>query len=629
MTHAPPGPMPLVLHVDDHEASRYATGRILRKAGYRVTEAASGSEALRHAAEDLPDLVLLDVNLPDISGFEVCRRMKADPRTARVPIVHISASSVETAQRVHGLEGGADSYLTEPVAPEVLLATLRAALRTKQAEDAAHQLARQWQTTFDAMADGVALLDPEGCILRWNRALETLTGSPPEQLRAAPCYRLWSQGGGPDEKAAFQRILECRRREETDISHRGRALRIGVDPVLSGPDGALTGAVYVVSDVTERNQLEAQFREAQKFESIAQLAGGVAHDFNNLLTSILGNVSLVLSDLERHHPVREKLDEVVRASERAAELTRQLLAYSGGGRFIMRRLDISRTLGEMEGLLRSSIPKKVRLLMDLRPELPEIEADPAQIQQTMFNLVANAAEAIGDAAGTVRVTTRLERAEDGERVCLEVRDTGCGMDEHVRTHACDPFFTTKFTGRGLGLSAVSGIMRGHRGSMEVASAPGEGATFRLLFPPAAPVAAPAPRRAAVPGGAQVLVVDDEEMVRRMAKATLEIRGYKVLTAIHGQQAVDIVREIGREIGVVLLDMMMPVMAGEEAMEHIMRLYPAMRVIATSGYDEQEAARRFGSHIAGFLQKPYTSRQLAEKIRAAMEAGPAAGESVTD
>lgn len=625
---------PLILHVDDHEASRYATARVLRKASYNVTEAASGAEALRRVADDRPDLVLLDVNLPDISGFEVCRRIKADPDTTRIPVVHISASSVESAQQAYGLEGGADNYLTEPVEPELLLATVRATLRTKQAEDATRLLAGQWQTTFNAMSAGVALLDSEGRILRCNRALEQVTGHPPEQLEGTFCYHLWDRGDEPPEKLAFLRAVGSRCREEADVNQHGRWFHITIDPVLTGPGREFQGAVFVIADVTERKQLEAQFREAQKFESIAQLAGGVAHDFNNLLTSILGNASLAIGELEQHHRIRPNLEEIMRAADRAAHLTRQLLAYSGGGRFIVRRLDISRAIGEIEKLLRSAIPKNIRLEFDLAADLPPVEADAAQIQQALFNLVSNAAEAIGDAPGSIQVATRLEQVTEKGRpkqtkdyICVEVHDTGSGMNEHVRAHAFDPFFSTKFTGRGLGLSAVSGIVRGHKGVIDVASAPDAGTTFRLLFPAApAAVPAPPPERRPQPAGNTVLVVDDEEMVLRMAKAALEIRGYKVLTAENGQQAVDIIRESGESIAVVLLDMMMPVMSGAEAMDHIMRMYPGMTVIATSGYSEQEAARRFGGRITRFLQKPYTSRQLGEKIKAAIEPGESPAET---
>jgi PAS domain S-box-containing protein len=611
---------PVILNVDDHDAGRYAVTRILTNARFRVREAATGSEALRIVADESPDLVLLDVNLPDMNGFEVCRRIKDNPATARIPVLHITASSLAGADRARGLEGGAENYLIEPVEPEVLVASVRAALRARRAEEAMRAMAQQWQSTFDSIADGIALLDSQGRIVRWNHSLERLLGKSAAQLRSEFCYNLWDSRDSAD-RLAFERAVENLRREEMEKQQGPTWYHVTLDPVLDETTRAFTAAVYIVSDVTDRKRLEEQFRQAQRFESIGQLAGGVAHDFNNLLTSILGNASLVLGSLPPASPDRANLEEVVRASNRAAELTRQLLAYSGKGRFVLKRLDLSLVVQEVRGLVESSIEnKKIQVRLSLDRDLPPVEADPSQMQQLLLNLVSNAAEAIGDESGVVTITTASFRESGGSsHVSLEVSDTGCGMDEAVRAHIFEPFFTTKFFGRGLGLSAVAGIVRGHKGSVQVESTPGRGSAFRVVLPaiqaePAPLAAPPAPQ-----GPVTVLVVDDEEMVRRMAKAALEIRGYRVLLAENGLRAVETLRDRAGEIGIVLLDVTMPVMDGREAAEHIARISPGIRIVASSGYDQAEAARRFGrGKIMGFLQKPYTSRQLAEKIKAALE-----------
>ena len=408
-----------------------------------------------------------------------------------------------------------------------------------------------------------------------------------------------------------------------------RWFHVTVDPVVD--EGELKGAVYLVSDVTERNRMEEQFRQAQKFEGIGRLAGGVAHDFNNLLTSILGNTSMAIGDLPPG-PTRERLEDAMHAGERAAHLTKQLLAYSGQGRFVLKRIDLSALVAGLDDLLRSSLPRKVRLQLYLQAGLPEVEADPGQLQQVILNLVANAGEAIGEAAGTVTVRTRAgtaaeagtHEAAEGTYAILEVSDTGPGMSESVKAHLFDPFFTTKFMGRGLGLAAVSGIVRGHKGYIQVESEPGKGACFRVLFPAVAPAVQPAARKAAArnPAGGKpvVLVVDDEDVVRRVAKVALEMRGYTVLLAENGLEAVELVRRRGGELTLILLDMTMPVMSGEEAMDEIAGLAPGVPVIASSGYDEKEAVRRFANRpVSGFLQKPYTSRQLAEKVKAIRDA----------
>jgi signal transduction histidine kinase/CheY-like chemotaxis protein len=383
----------------------------------------------------------------------------------------------------------------------------------------------------------------------------------------------------------------------------------------------------------QRRELEDQLRQAQKLESIGLLAGGVAHDFNNLLTGILGNASLAIESLDPPEPARTMLQDVIRASERAADLTRQLLAYAGKGRFVIQRLDLSAVVREISDLIRTSIPRRVDVRLELDHDLPPVEADSSQIQQLVMNLVINAGEAVGESAGVVLVRTSLRELDreaasrcgdvlrPGKYVQLEVEDTGCGMDESTVQHIFDPFFTTKFTGRGLGLAAVQGIVRAHRGAIKVFSTPGAGTTFRALLPAAAPSAAELTRsrqdRAApaLAGSGTVLVVDDESLVRRIARSTLERYGYGVVEASNGREGVEALRGSPRDFSLVLLDMMMPVMGGEEAFAKMKEIRPDLPIILSSGYDEQEATRRFaGKGVSGFIQKPYTSERLGRKVR---------------
>jgi signal transduction histidine kinase len=376
----------------------------------------------------------------------------------------------------------------------------------------------------------------------------------------------------------------------------------------------------------ERRTLEEQLRQAQKLESLGLLAGGVAHDFNNLLTGILGNASLALEVLDPPEPARTMLLDVVRASERAADLTRQLLAYAGKGRFVVQRVNVSEVVRDIADLICTSIPKLVSLRLDLSDTLPAIEADASQIQQLVMNLVINAGEAMEDRAGSVRVTTGSREItgdaalKSGQYVYLEVEDNGSGMDSATLEHIFDPFFTTKFTGRGLGLAAVQGIVRAHRGDISVCSALGVGSTFRILLPAAAEAAsigAPAfqGREPSLTGSGVVLFVDDETLVRRTARATLERYGYRVVEATNGKEGVEILRRSPDQFALVVLDLMMPIMGGEDAFEEMKRIRPDLPIILSSGYDEYEATRRFeGKHVSGFIQKPYTSARLAEKVK---------------
>jgi PAS domain S-box-containing protein len=555
--------------------------------------------------------VLLDINLPDLNGYEVCKRLKAEPATARIPVLHITASYLTPSDMARGLESGAENYLVEPVEPEVLIATINSALRARRAADAARAMAREWQATFDAIGDGLAVVDGEGRIRRANESLARLAGRPVSEIVGMPADELWQQF--PLQDRPYAKAVEHRRRESLEFDSGPRRLWLTVDPMFD-ETGAASGAVNILSDITEKARLEEQFRESQKFETIGTLAAGVAHDFNNLLTSIMGNASLVSAELPEESALRDKLADVLRSSQRAADLTKQLLAYSGKGRHFMQKLELSSVVRRMQGLIESTVPKKVALKLSLAEGLPKVDADANQVQQLVLNLVSNAAEAIGGDRGSIDVRTGAETAES---VFIEVRDTGCGMDAETRGKIFDPFFTTKFTGRGLGLAAVAGIARGHKAEIRVTSNPGEGSTFRVTFPSAEPLAEAAPAGGEAAGDT-ILVVDDEDMVRRVAQASLEIRGYRVVMAANGMEAIREVKSDPR-IGLVLLDLTMPVMGGEEAIDQILSERPGMKVIVSTGYDQREAIARFNAkRVAGYLQKPYTSRQLAEKVKTVLK-----------
>ena len=385
----------------------------------------------------------------------------------------------------------------------------------------------------------------------------------------------------------------------------------------------------------ERKDLEEQLRQAQKLESLGLLAGGVAHDFNNLLTGILGNASLVAEVWEPPAEARMLLEEVIRAGERAAHLTRQLLAYAGKGRFVVEPVDVSSLVREISSLVQTSISKKVRVILNLADDLPMVEADSSQIQQLVMNLLLNGAEASGDRAGTVVITTAMEHVDEarprnmgagqhlepGDYICLRVQDNGCGMDEAVKARIFDPFFSTKFTGRGLGLSAVLGIVRSHRGDLALESRPGEGTVFEVLLPAmtrrnAARLAERSGElRGRLTGSGTVLLVDDEAVVRRTARAMLEQYGYTVYEAADGRAGVELLRAMRDRVVLVLLDLTMPVMGGEDAFGLMKQIRPDLKVVLTSGYDEQEATRRFaGRGVDGFIQKPYTSSLLGATLK---------------
>jgi nitrogen-specific signal transduction histidine kinase/CheY-like chemotaxis protein len=391
----------------------------------------------------------------------------------------------------------------------------------------------------------------------------------------------------------------------------------------------------IARDVTQRRELERLLLQKDKLESLGLLAGGIAHDFNNLLVGIMGNASLALETISSNNPAGTMLKDVVLASETASNLTRQLLAYAGKGRFVVEPVDISDLVRQISNLLQTSIAKNVQLRLELSEDLPSVEADVTQLQQLIMNLVINGAEAIDDAQGTVLINTGIQHVDDeyiasvlvpaqispGNYVSLQVHDTGSGMTQETIDRIFDPFFTTKFTGRGLGLAAVLGIVRGHKGAIKVYSTPGRGTTFKVLFPASDHHALkPTPHVVTERSlqGETVLVVDDEQIVRRSAKAMLERYGYSVVVAENGKEAVELYRVLADRIDLVLLDMTMPLMGGEETFRNLKMIRGDVRVILSSGYNEAEAVRRFtGKGLAGFLQKPYSAVTLAEKVRSVL------------
>ncbi|OQW97974.1 MAG: hypothetical protein BWK77_00370 [Verrucomicrobia bacterium A1] len=408
----------------------------------------------------------------------------------------------------------------------------------------------------------------------------------------------------------------------------------------------------VFADVTERRRTEAEKRrmeqqmlQVQKLESLGVLAGGIAHDFNNLLMSILGNADLALSDLPAQSAVRESLADIVRASRQAADLCRQMLAYSGKGRFSVEPVRLNDLIEEMAHLLVVSISKNVTLHCRFADDLPYVEGDVTQLRQIVMNLITNASEALETKTGEVTLATGIEdcgpdgpagtvtqeRLPGGPYVYMEVRDTGCGMEPETLARIFDPFFTTKFTGRGLGLAAVLGIVRSHKGAICVTSEPGQGTTFRVLFPASTKVRPPEPepdttRTASAPrASGAILLVDDEPGVREVAGRMLISAGFEVTVAASGAEAVEIVRSAPERIACVLLDLTMPQMDGEETLARLRAVRGDLPVVISSGYSEQEIVRRFaGRDLAGFIQKPYVRAQLVSVLRevAARQSGPA-------
>ncbi|KAB0670303.1 PAS domain S-box protein [Oryzomonas sagensis] len=509
-------------------------------------------------------------------------------------------------------------------------------------ESALRESEGQMRVLFESSQAGIVLLDAACTIMVANGRLAEMLGRTPEELTGSP----YIDHLPPDQRSTCRENL-CRiiDREIDTISTERRYLRKD-GSVFWGyftgrryedDHGGLIGVVGHISDISEikhaeeeRRKIEQQMLHAQKLEGLGVLAGGIAHDFNNILMAIIGNADLALMRINRESPCVENLHKIEEAAARAADLAKQMLAYSGKGKFLVESIDLNRILEDMVQMLEVSISKKALLRLNLCPELAAVEADATQLRQVVMNLVINASEAIGDRDGVIAITTGCMECDEaylkdawlnesigpGPYVWLEIADTGCGMDRETMAKIFDPFFTTKFTGRGLGMAAVLGIIRGHRGTIKVYSEPGRGTTFKVLLPVAplpAELPAPEPLVCEWHGSGTVLLADDEKSVRSIGREMLKALGYTPVTAADGREAVELCRSTP---GIVfaILDLTMPNMDGEQCFRELRRLDPGIRVIMSSGYNKQDVAPRFaGKGLDGFIQKPYTIAALREAV----------------
>jgi len=516
-----------------------------------------------------------------------------------------------------------------------------AALRAS--EHKYRSLYHEFQGILNAIPDVVCLLSPDLKIV-WTNEARIMPMYPPDlDLTGQPCYAFRHDFSEPCEDCLVLRCFRSGKMETAEATTRDGLIWDQCAVPIYDDLGDLVGAIEVARNITARKRaeaeqakLEAQMQEVQKLESLGVLAGGIAHDFNNLLMAILGNADLALLSLSPASPARPNVEEIARTSQRAADLCRQMLAYSGKGRFLVGRYDLSEIVREMAQMLEVSISKKASLRYSFGAQLPAVEADATQLRQVIMNLITNASEALHDHSGSISIVTGVmdcdrtylaesyldDKLPEGRYVYLEVSDTGAGMDEETRRRIFDPFFTTKFTGRGLGLAAVLGIVRGHKGAIKVYSEPGRGTTFKVLLPavewqPGNSVPSPGPPASVKPGGT-VLLVDDDSAVRTIGVQMLERLGYTVLTAADGREGLEVFRTRREEIACVILDLTMPEMGGDEVFRELRRLQRDVRVILTSGYNEQEVIQQFaGKGLAGFVQKPYTVAKLRETLHGAL------------
>ncbi len=650
-----------VLVIDDSSIDRDLFRRLLlERTGARPFECVEGDRGragLEQFRRVRPSCVLLDLNLPDIDGLELLRSITGEPGAA--PVIVITAHGSESLA-VEAMKAGASDYVVkgsvtgeglahvienalekralqrelerQRIALEQRNVELESALeRERDARRAVEQSELRYRTLAEAMPQVVWTAEAGGWDYvneRWTR----LTGAPARSafgwgwlhfVLAEDRLRV-EEAWNAAVRAETALELECRIVAE-DGTPRAQLMRSL--PLVQ--DGLVWKWLGTFTDVENQRRAEHLLHHRQKLESVGILAGGVAHDFNNLLVGIIGGVSYALDVLPSDHEVRPILEAAFRSGERAADLTRQLLAYAGKGHFQVENVDLARNLKATWELIQASLPRSVELKTSIPKDLPLIHTDPSQLQQIIMNLILNASEAIPpERQGIITITAATERLDSprstwsgdvaaGVYVSLDVTDNGNGIHPSLLNKIFDPFFTTKFTGRGLGLAAVLGIVRSNKGSIEVKSTPGAGTAFRVLLRAGTGAGAPssassqAPRAHPVKG--RILVVDDESIVRDTAEAVLQHEGHEVEVASSGREALELLTALP-DFALVLLDFSMPELSGKQTFEAIRNRYPHLPVIICSGFSDSDVRTKFeGFPVTGFLQKPFDAHTLTERV----------------
>jgi len=490
---------------------------------------------------------------------------------------------------------------------------------------------------IDASHESIMVLDADGIIEFANPSTAALYQKSLDQIIGISAAILRGGSAGDD---IYNDIISTVKHGNTwcgeMLFHTGdhdeHLIARRISPIMD-ENGHVHHQICIDRDITEAKQRSLQLEHTQRLESMGILAGGIAHDFNNLLTAIMGNAAMAERGLDANRNIRIHLSNITASSRRAADLCKQMLAYSGKGRFIITAINIPELIREMTRLMEVSIGKQITLRYALNENLPLVDADSAQIQQVILNLITNANEAIGEANGEIVFSTGIMQAGSaylnatltnetlpkGAYIYIEVADSGCGMDNKTIEKMFDPFFTTKFTGRGLGMSAVLGIVRAHHGAIRVKSQPGKGTTFRILLPVSdtdryAQNVEQAVATPAIQCKGTVLIVDDEALIREVANAMLADIGFDILEAVDGEEAVACYRQRQSEISAVLLDMTMPKMDGKTCFAELKKINPDVRVLLSSGYSEQDMNKLFAGHTpTGFIQKPYMPESLQQKM----------------
>jgi PAS domain S-box-containing protein len=611
-------PNSFILLVDDDEGKRYTLAKTLIRAGFLVREAATGGEALELLSAR-PDLVILDVKLPDISGFEVCRRIKSDPATSVIPVLHISTTFVHLEDKIQGLDSGADGYLTNVAEPMELIATVRALLRARRAEETAQLTTQQWQTTFDAISDGVMLLDASGRVVQANRTLEHILGRTWSEIVGRELPALWGEQTEP-ENSPFARMVVSGAREAEDLSLGDLWLHVSVDPLRSAT-GEITGALCIVSDITNRKRMEVQlFRQAEELQKTGQrkdeFLAMLAHELRNPLAPLANTLQIIRMQIKGNDLVKESLEIAGRQIEHMTRLLEDLFDVSRTTRGMV---ELRKTTVDLNTVVNHAVEATLPLIASARHELSKslpgeslyVEGDPTRLEQIVTNLLNNAAK-YTEPGGKITVTL----SQEADQAVLRVGDSGIGITPEMQANIFDLFVQADRSldrargGLGIGLTLVRTLVELHGGTISVfSSGTGQGSTFTVKFAMAparvlekmdrarGPTeSAPTPRR--------ILIVDDNRDSARTLARVLEFDGHIASCVFDGLAVTQNVMSFRPDV--VLLDIGLPGMDGFQVAEQLRQSFPreVLTLIAVTGYGEERDHAL--AKLAGFdhyLTKP--------------------------
>jgi len=632
-----------LLIVDDNAATRYALRRRLENHDYRVLEAGTGQEGLDLIASQKIDGLILDVNLPDMSGFDIVRGLRADPVTALLPVVHVSAASIETGDIITGLDAGADAYLIHPIDPDVLLATLRTLLRVRDTEYALRESEARFREIFFNISAPIAVMDAQLKVHECNHAFAQLIHDNLNPDALLECFAADQLGvlqelcqrlaAGERWKGTLQMKVDGQMREtEWQVSpYRSAELSlVFVEDVTEHRHRERHQQAELANAATQLARTEAQLLQAQKMDALGKLTGGIAHDFNNLLTGIITSLELIKKRIEtqRTDKVMAYADAALSSALSAAGLTNRLLAFARQQPLDTRPIDINAHIRSLEELLVRTIGEHIALKLELTHNPAVAMVDPIQLESAVLNLVINARDALPK-GGTVWVTTYPAyssgnlKLENGAYIALSVRDNGVGIEHSVIDKVFDPFFTTKPLGQGtgLGLSTIYGFARQSGGDAQIRSVTRQGTEVTIMLPAASGPASIVIKPLAAPGqskGEHVLVVEDMPSVRSFVAEVLADAGYRCSLAANGDEAVVCLRS-DPSINLLLTDVGLPFMTGRELADVAREIRHTLPILFMTGYAENAANRQsFLGEGMDLISKPFHIDELLEKIRRGLD-----------